>query len=270
MTEFIVKDKDVLLSIDNITKYKENLIDNSGIYGISVNDVLVYIGKSYNLYSRFKQHIKLIHEPNKERKYLLLNKYYTKGYNIDFIVLELCDYERLNELESYYINKYLPFLNHEIPKYKDNKMWIKSIIDFEELHEDKIQDEIYCYINCDRNFDNLLQFKYECDYALCHFEHDNIIILYDTKYESRDSYKKSLNYILKYIEFKNFKVIKFNSKNTKELYKIIDLLKNKRLGIINFSTINNALIKTFNKELSSEIEYIQIEDLGNYMKHRYK
>ena len=68
MTEFIVKDKDVLLSIDNIIKYKENLIDNSGIYGISVNDVLVYIGKSYNLYSRFKQHIKLIHEPNKERK----------------------------------------------------------------------------------------------------------------------------------------------------------------------------------------------------------
>jgi len=42
------------------------------------------------------------------------------------------------------------------------------------------------------------------------------------------------------------------------------------MGIINFSTINNALIKTFNKELSSEIEYIQIEDLGNYMKHRYK
>ena len=42
------------------------------------------------------------------------------------------------------------------------------------------------------------------------------------------------------------------------------------MGIINFSTINNTLIKTFNKELSSEIEYIQIEDLGNYMKHRYK
>ena len=48
MTEFIVKDKDVLLSVDNIIKYKENLIDNSGIYGISVNDVLVYIGKSMN------------------------------------------------------------------------------------------------------------------------------------------------------------------------------------------------------------------------------
>lgn len=42
MTEFIVKNKDVLLSIDNIIKYKENLMNNSGIYGISVNDVLVF------------------------------------------------------------------------------------------------------------------------------------------------------------------------------------------------------------------------------------
>ena len=31
MTEFIVKDKDVLLSIDNIIKYKENLIDNPSV-----------------------------------------------------------------------------------------------------------------------------------------------------------------------------------------------------------------------------------------------
>ena len=33
------------------------------------------------------------------------------------------------------------------------------------------------------------------------------------------------------------------------------------MGIINFSTINNALIKTFNKELSSEIESVDKETI---------
>lgn len=80
---------------------------NSGIYAI-VNNVngKMYIGQSINLDSRKSNHFKAL-ESNKHYNIYLQKSFDKYGKSaFEFMVIEHCDKEMLNEIESKYINKF--------------------------------------------------------------------------------------------------------------------------------------------------------------------
>ena len=96
--------------------------EHPGIYSISINGVIVYIGKSTNMLWRIAEHyvgIKL----QTEHKYRLLAEAQRRGYCVKFdnissahSVRKADIEEELGEAEGYYIRKYKPLLNTQIPK----------------------------------------------------------------------------------------------------------------------------------------------------------
>ena len=85
--------------------------NSSGIYAITIDDYVVYIGQAKNLESRTRGHIRHIINGHKRNKYVLLNSARLLGHKINCCVVEECDAGRLNDLETTYINKYCPPLN---------------------------------------------------------------------------------------------------------------------------------------------------------------
>lgn len=99
--------------------------EHAGIYSISVDDTLVYIGKSHNMLMRIAQHYVGIRKES-EKKYRILSEAQRKGHNITFDVLyyaKSASYgdisEEIGRKEAEYIRKYNPALNFQIPK-EDN------------------------------------------------------------------------------------------------------------------------------------------------------
>ena len=96
--------------------------EHAGIYSIAVNGKVVYIGKSKNMLWRICQHyvgIKL----RTEHKYRLIAKAQEAGYTVKFDVLSYAHsvrkadiIEEIGEAEGYYIRKFKPILNTQIPK----------------------------------------------------------------------------------------------------------------------------------------------------------
>lgn len=87
----------------------------SGIYGILIDNYLVYIGRSKNIQIRWNQHKKGI-EKSPEKKYELLREALQCGHTIHFVVLEYCDNSELKIKERENILKYeCPPLNSELP-----------------------------------------------------------------------------------------------------------------------------------------------------------
>lgn len=92
-----------------------------GIYGIEVNNKIVYIGQSTNISKRCKQHTYKIIKPFEKCKkynndlipvYTELRNLFYNDYYIRFLILERVeDKNKLKEREKYYINKYKPSLN---------------------------------------------------------------------------------------------------------------------------------------------------------------
>ena len=86
-----------------------------GVYGITVNGMLVYIGKSIDLVSRRKQHWKAIFSAKdgkeKEIKYQCLAAAMDKHFSIEFKIIEECEVDILEDRETYYIQEYIPILN---------------------------------------------------------------------------------------------------------------------------------------------------------------
>lgn len=110
-------------------KYFKNLASISGIYAILVNDKICYVGQSRCIGKRLAQHYIEINniDKNSEKKYKLLNEI-QKIYQIKFIILEKCDEDNLNSQEEFYILKYNPPLNTQIPTSDPNKKFkIRSI-----------------------------------------------------------------------------------------------------------------------------------------------
>ena len=75
-----------------------------------------YIGQSYNIYNRWKQHKRVINDgSNSVMKeypfYQALKKYGIE--NFDFIILEECPAEQLNEREKFWIMKLNTYINAE-------------------------------------------------------------------------------------------------------------------------------------------------------------
>ncbi len=100
------------------TKYQRGLEVSSGIYAIfipveNINEIIpIYVGQSKDIFKRWKSHQnqieKIIKEESNTRTYKKIVTYLKqKNLNIqslNFIVLEKCNEENLNERELYYIN----------------------------------------------------------------------------------------------------------------------------------------------------------------------
>lgn len=96
--------------------------EHPGIYSISIDDHLVYIGKSENMLMRIAQHYAGI-KMESERKYRILAEAWRKGHKITFDVVcyaQETHYraieEEIGRKEGEYIRQFLPPLNHQIPK----------------------------------------------------------------------------------------------------------------------------------------------------------
>ena len=99
--------------------------EHPGIYSISLDDELVYIGKSHNMLKRIAQHIV---EINRERgkKYIILAENKRLGHSINCDVIYYAtnsEYdaitEEIGEKEGELIREFMPMLNTHIPD-KDN------------------------------------------------------------------------------------------------------------------------------------------------------
>lgn len=106
---------------------------NAGIYSISINNKIVYVGKSTNMLYRMAEHWVSMSNP-KENKYKVLAEAKRRRYNVKFNVLYSAKSqtkeeieEEIGEREGYYIRLLMPSLNFQIPteenwrKYTVNK-----------------------------------------------------------------------------------------------------------------------------------------------------
>lgn len=101
-----------------------NKYDHSGVYTISIDGVLVYIGQSFNMLERVAQHIDAIEHPEDQtaHKYQVLHEAREKGHKIGFDVIYLAAaadkeaiHDELRRVEAVYINRRKPPLNYQIP-----------------------------------------------------------------------------------------------------------------------------------------------------------
>ena len=96
----------------------------SGIYCICIDNKVLYVGQSLNMYGRLWDHMKQIRD-SAEKKYKILREAQYDGCTITFQPLYYCKRVRedavkreLNEREGYFINYYLPPLNKRIPAHE--------------------------------------------------------------------------------------------------------------------------------------------------------
>lgn len=83
----------------------------SGIYGIIINNSLVYIGKANDLEERKRQHWCKIFNPN-ENKYYLLHAALKQHFRIQFILLQkVPNISSLLDIEEKWIKALKPCLN---------------------------------------------------------------------------------------------------------------------------------------------------------------
>lgn len=97
----------------------------AGIYLISVNGIIVYIGKSKNILYRMAEHWVATSKP-KNNKYKVLAEARKRNMKVRFDVLYRAKSQTKEEIENeigekegYYIRKYMPPLNNQIPQEDD-------------------------------------------------------------------------------------------------------------------------------------------------------
>lgn len=110
---------------DNYSQYTD-----SGIYGIFVDGVCLYVGQSSNIYKRWIAHARHIDNyilglPDKELRGKTLEKYMCLAgcdlAKVQFKVLELCAISDLNPKELEWIKNYKPKLNFSMTPYKGRR-----------------------------------------------------------------------------------------------------------------------------------------------------
>lgn len=103
-----------------ITEESGTKYDCGGIYSISIDNKLVYIGKSNNIKNRLANHMLCIIDKDPGNKYRVMRTAIDKGHQITFDKVQRCDVqERIAWLEAYWIRHYMPPLNYQIPKLDD-------------------------------------------------------------------------------------------------------------------------------------------------------
>ena len=106
--------------------------EHAGIYQITIDGAVAYIGKSTDMMWRLAQHISSM-KLSKSHKYQVLREAKQKGHTVFFSVVyyakskRMCDIrEEIGIAEGEYIRKYRPLLNEQIPcaddwrKYENN------------------------------------------------------------------------------------------------------------------------------------------------------
>lgn len=112
---------------EDLEQYEKKIIEatgdkyqSPGIYSISVNNHLVYIGKSKNMVNRIANHMYHIDhkdtQDSKAKKYRFLRAI-KEEYPISFDVVEYGEEgDDIGNKEALWINKLEPILNLQIPK----------------------------------------------------------------------------------------------------------------------------------------------------------
>lgn len=86
----------------------------SGIYAITIDERIAYIGQSKDMYSRCRTHIYNIQNAafqGVDKKYKLLLAAQMGGHKVDCMPLITCDNDELAEQEDRYIERFMPPLN---------------------------------------------------------------------------------------------------------------------------------------------------------------
>jgi hypothetical protein len=105
-----------------------------GIYGMWINEKLVYIGKSKNVLTRWTYHkLHTLYDYGqhdyKEDKYRIMREAKEKGYKISFDILEECKPGCLDLLEHRWIEACKPALNMEFTNQSLHDKTLKDILD---------------------------------------------------------------------------------------------------------------------------------------------
>ena len=101
----------------------QDLRSSSGIYAITIDNRIAYVGKSVDVRQRCITHIYNVENGyySKEKKYSLLLSARLGGHTIDCIPLCYCAPHELDSMEDYFIEQYKPPLNILTP-YGKNKI----------------------------------------------------------------------------------------------------------------------------------------------------
>ena len=105
-----------------IEEVREKYDNKLGIYSISINNNIVYIGKSTNILKRLTHHLFYTNnlQFTKSNKYKILNQCIKNGIDIKFDLVCLCqDEDELGYVEGEVIRRLMPVLNYQIPKEED-------------------------------------------------------------------------------------------------------------------------------------------------------
>ena len=109
----------------------------AGIYSISLDDELVYIGKSHNMLKRIAQHMVGI-KLQSEKKYIIMAEKQRQGRAVNFDVLYYAtgeDYDSIDEeigkREGELIRQFMPILNTQIPDANNWKKYTLREIEFD-------------------------------------------------------------------------------------------------------------------------------------------
>ena len=99
--------------------------EHAGIYQITIDGAVAYIGKSTDMMQRLAQHISSM-KLSKSHKYQVLREAKQKGHTVTFSVVccakskRMCDIrEEIGAAEGEYIRKLRPPLNTQIPHADD-------------------------------------------------------------------------------------------------------------------------------------------------------
>lgn len=99
--------------------------DHAGIYRITIDGIIVYIGKSKNMMWRLAEHYVAMKLPE-GHKYIVMSEAKKKGHHVRFekiydakSTLPSEIEEEIGEAEGRYIRQYMPPLNTQIPKESD-------------------------------------------------------------------------------------------------------------------------------------------------------
>lgn len=113
--------------------------NSAGIYAITIDGRVVYIGESKNLAQRCAQHIYNVENAmlNQEKKYLLLLSAKLGGHKVDCELVETCNLENRFERENYWITTTKPILNKNIyceKRQEIDNLRIEDILNGEYYH----------------------------------------------------------------------------------------------------------------------------------------
>ena len=119
--------------------------NDSGIYGIYIDNVLVYIGKTINFHQRFSEHAANIRHSNTVW-YPLIREFDRRGHNIEARIIEKIPIRAMKEKELEYINNLQPVFNtqgcskeKQRPTAYDTAVFILGIIPKPPTIETKIE-----------------------------------------------------------------------------------------------------------------------------------